>query len=81
MVIVDAVVRLVPGVLIKTEATKSESFSSYTNSNKKTSLEYPQYTRPAEFQGWQVPQILLSGDHKKIKEWQHQQQVDGEQPH
>lgn len=62
MVIVDSIVRLVPGVLEKPEATKFESFSN-------SLLEYPQYTRPANFRGWKVPEILLSGDHKKIGEW------------
>lgn len=69
MVMVDAVTRLIPGVLEKPEATKNESFSD-------SLLEYPQYTRPAEFkglpagrQGLKVPKILLSGDHQKIADW------------
>lgn len=63
MVVVDAVTRLITGVLEKPEATQFESFS------KKTPLEYPQYTRPEDFQDWKVPDILLSGNHKKIEEW------------
>lgn len=62
MVIVDTIVRLIPGVLEKKEAIKEESFV-------KGLLEYPQYTRPANFRGWKVPAILLSGNHKKIQEW------------
>jgi tRNA (guanine37-N1)-methyltransferase len=62
MVIVDAVVRLIPGVLGHEDSAGSESFEGGL-------LEYPQYTRPAEFMGMKVPQILLSGDHKKIETW------------
>jgi len=64
--IVDSVVRLIPRVLKKDQATKNESF----NINEKKILEYPQYTRPEEFMGKKVPEILLKGDHKKIKTWQ-----------
>jgi len=70
MVITDAVARLIPGVLKKPEATKFESFSSYTlNAKPYPLLEYPQYTRPDEFKGWKVPEVLLSGDHQKIEAW------------
>lgn len=62
MVVVDSLIRLIPGVLKKEEAIKNESFSA-------KSLEYPQYTRPANFKGWKVPEVLLSGDHKKIAAW------------
>jgi len=61
--ITDSIVRLIPGVLKKSEAVQEESFS------KDYPLEYPQYTKPAEFEGKKVPDILLSGDHKKIREW------------
>ena len=64
MVIVDTVSRLLPGVLGKDESSVEESFS------KKGKIEYPQYTRPAEYNGEKVPLVLLSGDPKKIKEWQ-----------
>lgn len=63
MIIVDAVTRLIPGVLEKPEATQIESFS------EEAFLEFPQYTRPEEFNGWQVPEILLSGNHKEIEKW------------
>ncbi|MGQ3686359.1 MAG: tRNA (guanosine(37)-N1)-methyltransferase TrmD [Candidatus Loosdrechtia sp.] len=63
MVVIDAVVRLIPGVLGDHTSTVHESFTDGL-------LEYPQYTRPAEFRGMRVPEILLSGNHQKIKEWQ-----------
>lgn len=68
MVLVDAVVRLIPGVLGDGESTASESFEDDL-------LEYPQYTRPASFCGMRVPDILLSGDHKKIAAWRMKEAV------
>lgn len=68
MVIIDSVVRLIPGVLTKKEATEIESFS------KPGEKEFPQYTRPEEYKGWKVPEILLSGHHAKIKKWRSSQQ-------
>jgi tRNA (guanine37-N1)-methyltransferase len=61
MVIVDAVARLLPGVLAA-ESTAEESHTAGL-------LEYPQYTRPAEFRGWRVPDVLLSGDHGAVARW------------
>jgi len=66
MVLVDAVSRLVPGVLGNEAGPADESFASGL-------LEYPQYTRPAEFRSWAVPDILLSGDHERIRRWRHEQ--------
>ncbi len=66
MLITDAVSRLVPDVL-KDDATIYESFSADREGN--TLLEYPQYTTPREYNGMQVPAVLVSGDHKKIEEW------------
>jgi tRNA (guanine37-N1)-methyltransferase len=63
MVVLDSVVRLIPGVLEKEEATTLESHS------EEGIVEYPQYTRPEEFNGWKVPEVLLSGDHKKVETW------------
>jgi len=63
MVIVDAVTRLIPGVLGKKESLVHESFESHL-------LEGPQYTRPANFRGIKVPDVLLSGNHKSIEIWQ-----------
>ena len=68
MVISDAIIRLVPGV-IRAESTQEESFSTNL-------LEYNQYTRPAEFRGMKVPEILLSGHHKKIEEFRQQQSIE-----
>ncbi len=65
-VVVDAVARLVPGVLGDGDSVVDESFSSGL-------LEYPQYTRPQEFRGWSVPEILLSGHHRAIREWREEQ--------
>lgn len=62
MVLIDAVTRLLPGVLGDEASPSDESFSEGL-------LEYPQYTRPAEFKGWPVPEILLSGDHAEIAKW------------
>ena len=69
MTIVDAVVRLIPGVLDK-EATKNESFS------KNDLLDYPQYTRPSVYKGWEVPEVLLSGDHAEIKKWRKEKSIE-----
>jgi len=66
MILVDGVSRLIPGVLGKEESLIQESFS------ENDYLEYPQYTRPEEFNGWKVPEILLSGNHEKIYEWRAQ---------
>ena len=66
MVIVDAVTRLLPGVLGDDESSHDESFSHGL-------LEYPHYTRPAEFRGMKVPEILLSGHHAEIAKWRREQ--------
>jgi tRNA (guanine37-N1)-methyltransferase len=74
MVIMDAVARLVPGVLGKDESSKVESWSEIEIDGKKIRApEYPQYTRPQEFMGKKVPEVLVSGDPKKIKAWQTEQ--------
>lgn len=67
MVVVDAVSRLVPGVLSE-GSTDEESHSNFL-------LEYPQYTRPAEFRGWRVPDILLSGHHEQVARWRRKQSL------
>jgi len=63
MVLADSIVRLIPGV-IKSESLAEESFSKL-----KIGAEYPQYTRPEKYNGWKVPEVLLSGNHKEIKNW------------
>lgn len=70
MLIVDSIVRLLPGVL-KEGATDQESFS--LTEKKSSLLEYPHYTRPKEYQNKTVPEVLLSGNHKKISDWRHEQ--------
>lgn len=67
MVLVDAAIRQVPGVL-STNSLEEESFSDGV-------LEYPQYTRPRQYRGMEVPEVLLSGDHGRIKEWRHKQAI------
>lgn len=65
-VITDSVVRLIPGAM-------NDETSALTDSFQDNLLSPPIYTRPAEFRGWKVPEILLSGDHKKIEQWQEEQ--------
>jgi len=69
MVVVDAIARLLPGALGSEESGRVESFSSALEGG----LEYPHYTRPAEFRGWRVPEVLLSGDHGRIDTWRREQ--------
>ena len=68
MVVIDAVARMLNGVLGSGESAIGDSFSNGL-------LEYPQYTRPREFRGMSVPEILLSGDHAKIKKWRHNESL------
>jgi tRNA (guanine37-N1)-methyltransferase len=68
MVLLDAIARRLPGA-IHEDSGSFESFSTELEGG----LEYPQYTRPAEFRGWRVPDVLLSGDHKRIDEWRREQ--------
>ena len=63
MVVVDSMTRLIPGALGNEDSPKDESHS------KKGYLEYPQYTRPEDFNDWKVPEVLLSGNHKEIEKW------------
>ncbi len=70
MVMIDTLVRMVPGVLGHEASSVEDSFS---RGNRL--LEYPQYTRPREFRGWQVPEILLGGNHQEIARWRRQQSV------
>lgn len=76
MVVVDSVVRLFPGVLGNPESLAQESYSPSKSSKlkAKSNLEYPQYTRPEVYQGWKVPEVLLSGNHKRIEAWRKPQQ-------
>ena len=68
MVVIDAVARLLPGVLGSDESAAADSHASGL-------LQHPQYTRPAEFRGWTVPEILLSGDHQAVDRWRRRQSL------
>ncbi len=69
LVSIDAVMRFIPGVLGADNVHEEESFEDQL-------LEYPQYTRPAEYKGMQVPEVLISGHHAKIKKWQRERQLE-----
>jgi tRNA (guanine37-N1)-methyltransferase len=69
MLLVDAIARLLPGALGAEESAREETFSEQLEGG----LEYPHYTRPADFRGWRVPDVLLSGDHGRIAAWRRDQ--------
>jgi tRNA (guanine37-N1)-methyltransferase len=69
LVVLDAVVRLLPGALGEPSSVEEESFSDGL-------LEYPQFTRPADFRGWQVPEVLLSGNHEAIRRWRQEMSLE-----
>jgi len=71
LVIIEAIARLIPGVLGNPESLVDETVGKFEIRNSKFEIdpEYAQYTKPADFRGWKVPEVLLSGDHKRIKEW------------
>lgn len=69
LAIIEGVTRLLPGVVGNPESIATESFRGGL-------LEEPQYTRPAEYRGWEVPEVLLSGDHGKIQQWRDEQRVE-----
>ena len=68
LTLINGVTRLLPGTVGKVESLKAESFETEL-------LDYPQYTRPAEYRGWQVPEVLRSGNHKLIDEWRKAEQI------
>lgn len=68
MVVIDAVVRQLPGVLGSDESAQNDSHSNGL-------LEYPQYTRPQNFRGWEVPAILVSGNHQEVEKWRREQAI------
>lgn len=68
LALINGVVRLLPGTVGKEESLKAESFEAGL-------LDYPQYTRPANFRGWEVPPVLLSGNHQEIERWRREQQI------
>jgi tRNA (guanine37-N1)-methyltransferase len=69
LTLINGITRLLPGTVGKVESIKADSFEDGL-------LDYPHYTRPAEFRGWRVPDVLMSGNHEKIAQWRHQQQLD-----
>ncbi|MGK7877827.1 MAG: tRNA (guanosine(37)-N1)-methyltransferase TrmD [Xenococcaceae cyanobacterium] len=68
LALINGVVRLLPGTVGKAESLKAESFETGL-------LDYPQYTRPAVFRGWEVPEVLRSGNHKEIERWRREEQI------
>jgi tRNA (guanine37-N1)-methyltransferase len=68
LIVIDAVSRLIPGVLGDPDAAEDDSHSTGL-------LEYPHYTRPPEYRGWKVPEVLLSGDHARIERWRREQSL------
>ncbi|MBN6015315.1 tRNA (guanosine(37)-N1)-methyltransferase TrmD [Clostridioides difficile] len=68
LIMIDSILRLIPGVLNQEESFEEESF-------KDNLLEYPHYTRPRDFEGLKVPEVLLSGNHKKIDEWRREESI------
>ncbi|MBC6003880.1 MAG: tRNA (guanosine(37)-N1)-methyltransferase TrmD [Paeniclostridium sordellii] len=69
LILIDSISRLIPGVLNQNESFEEESF-------KDNLLEYPHYTRPREFMGMEVPEVLLSGNHKKIDKWRYEKSIE-----
>lgn len=69
LVLVDGITRLIPGVLGNEDSLSEESFND-------GNLDFPQYTKPAQFNNWDVPEVLLSGDHKKILEWRKRKSIE-----
>lgn len=74
LVVIEAMARLLPGVLGNSQSATEESFSAGL-------LEYPHYTRPATYRGWDVPEVLLSGDHAKVQRWREAQALQRTQQH
>ena len=82
LIVIEAVARLVPGVMGNSASAQEESFSAPPKATSESGagdapggplLEYPQYTRPAEFRGWSVPEVLTGGDHARVERWRHAQ--------
>jgi len=72
MVVIDSIARLISGVLGKDESSQNDSFSKSIGRKK----QYARFTRPREYNGWKVPEVLLSGDPKKIKEWEKEELIN-----
>lgn len=72
MVLVDSITRLIPGAIKNEEFNDSESFS---NPDNRSQLDFPQYTRPAEFRGMKIPDVLLSGNHQEVAKWREENRI------
>jgi tRNA (guanine37-N1)-methyltransferase len=75
----ESVVRLLPGVLGNEESAPQDSFTTRQagcSEFRHGLFDFPHYTRPAEFQGWKVPEVLLSGNHEEIRRWRHQRALE-----
>ncbi|MBW8883829.1 MAG: tRNA (guanosine(37)-N1)-methyltransferase TrmD, partial [Planctomycetia bacterium] len=73
MAVIDAVIRLIPGVLGDEESSQHDSFSRSNSSSGNRLLEFPQYSRPREFRGHEVPEVLIGGNHEQIARWRREQ--------
>ena len=81
-IVVDAVTRLLPGAVGNEASTQNESFQRYEHRVRKIAegpgalLDFPHYTRPAEFRGWRVPEVLIGGNHAEVAKWRRQKAID-----
>ena len=81
-IVVDAVTRLLPGAVGNEASTQNESFQRYEHSVRKIGegpgalLDFPHYTRPAEFRGWKVPEVLIGGNHAEVAKWRRQKAIE-----
>jgi tRNA (guanine37-N1)-methyltransferase len=81
-IVVDAVTRLLPGALGNEASTQNESFSEYEGEVQKSTggpgalLDFPHYTRPAEYRGWKVPEVLIGGNHAEVAKWRRHQAAE-----
>jgi tRNA (guanine37-N1)-methyltransferase len=75
LVVIDAVARLVPGVMGNLASAVEESFARADDGSLPALLEHPHYTRPADFRGWKVPDVLVSGDHARVARWRRAQSL------
>jgi tRNA (guanine37-N1)-methyltransferase len=81
-IVVDAVTRLLPGAVGNEASTQNESFSEFEGAAQKPSggpgalLDFPHYTRPAEYRGWKVPEVLIGGNHAEVAKWRRQQAAE-----
>ena len=81
-IVVDAVARLLPGAVGNEASTQNESFRHYEHSVRKIGegpgalLDFPHYTRPAEFRGWKVPEVLIGGNHAEVAKWRRQKAIE-----